>query len=141
MIKNKISFWKKLFFSPFFLFLGIIILVFYFFSIGKESYKNYQINKEVKNLKQEIESLEEKKIQTQKLIQYLKTESFQERQARLELGMKKPNEKVVILSNITKETENKNESINIDIEKDKQIEENNQKIINPIKWWKYFSDK
>ncbi len=138
MLKNKISFWKKLFFSPFFLFLGIIILIFYFFSIGKESYKNYQINKEVKNLQQEIKNLEEKKIQTKKLIQYLKTESFQEKQARLELGMKKPDEKVVILHNTSQETKNKDEFINTDIKTNGSVKENNQKIINPIKWWKYF---
>lgn len=135
MLKNKISFWKKLFFSPFFLFLGIIILIFYFFSIGKESYRHYKINKEVGSLKQEIKNLEEKKTQTKKLIQYLKTESFQERQVRLELGMKKPDEKVIILPNILEETENK---MDISFEKNKKIEEDNKKIINPIRWWKYF---
>lgn len=135
MLKNKISFWKKLFFSPFFLFLGIIILIFYFFSIGKESYRHYKINKEVGSLKQEIKNLEEKKTQTKELIQYLKTESFQERQVRLELGMKKPDEKVIILPNTSKETENK---MDIDFEKNKKIEEDNKKIINPVKWWKYF---
>ncbi|MFH1838042.1 MAG: septum formation initiator family protein [Candidatus Kuenenbacteria bacterium] len=138
MIKNKISFWKKIFFSPFFLFLGIIILVFYFFSIGKESYRHYRINKEIRNLKQEIKELEDKKTQTKKIIQYLKTESFQERQARLELGMKKPDEKVVILPNASNETKNKNEFMDINFKKNKEIEENNQKIINPIRWWKYF---
>jgi cell division protein FtsB len=139
MIKNKISFWEKLFFSRFFLFLGIIILGFYFFSISKESYKHYKISQEVKNLKQEIEKIEDKKMQTKKLIQYLKTESFQERQARLELGMKKPDEKVVILSNALKKIENKNNVMNINFENKKDVEENNQKIINPIRWWMYFS--
>ncbi|MBI4653170.1 septum formation initiator family protein [Candidatus Kuenenbacteria bacterium] len=139
MIKNKISFWKKLFFSPFFLFLGIVILGFYFFSISKESYKYYKVSQEVENLKQEIQNLEDKKIQTKKLIQYLKTESFQERQARLELGMKKPNEKVVILPNTSEATENKNDVMNINFENNKDAEENNQKIINPIRWWRYFA--
>jgi cell division protein FtsB len=139
MIKNKISFWKKLFFSRFFLFLGIIILGFYFFSISKESYKHYKISQEVENLKQEIKKIEDKKMQTKKLIQYLKTESFQERQARLELGMKKPDEKVVILSNALEKIENKNNVMNINFENKKDLEENNQKIINPIRWWMYFS--
>ncbi|PKL72691.1 hypothetical protein CVV26_00275 [Candidatus Kuenenbacteria bacterium HGW-Kuenenbacteria-1] len=136
MIKNKILFWKNLFFSPLFLFLGIIILTSYFFSVGKETYKHYKINKEIEGLKQEIKNLEEKKIQSKELIQYLKTESFQERQARLELGMKKQDEDVVILPTIIpKEIEEKNEFVNIDFERNKK---DDQKIINPIKWWKYF---
>lgn len=138
MTKNKISFWKKLFFSPLFLSLGIIILIFCFFPIGKESYKHYKISQEIGNLKQEIKDLEDKKTQTKKLIQYLKTESFQERQARLELSMKKPDEKVVILPNVSDEIKDINEFMDINFEKNKKIEEDNQKIINPIRWWKYF---
>jgi len=137
MIKNKISFWKKIFFSPFFIFLGIIILIFYSFSFFKESQQYYRTNKEIEKLKQEVKNFENKKNKTKEIIQYLKTESFQERQARLELGMKKPNEKVVILPNISKEIKNKNEIINIAFEN--KNEESNEKIINPIKWWEYFS--
>ncbi|MEK9129972.1 MAG: septum formation initiator family protein [Patescibacteria group bacterium] len=137
MIKNENLFWRKIYTSPFFFFLGIIILIFCFVSFGKESYRYYKINKEVSSLKQEIKKLEEKKIQTKELIEYLETESFQEKQARLELGMKKPNEQVVILTGASKKIENK--SIDINSENNKDTKENNSKIINPIKWWEYFS--
>ncbi|MFH0856652.1 MAG: septum formation initiator family protein [bacterium] len=63
-------------------------------SLAKEAYRNYKINKEIKDLRNKIEVLENENMELSSLVNYLKTDNFAEKEARLKLGLKKEGEKV-----------------------------------------------
>lgn len=77
--------------------------------------------------------LEEKKIKTLGYLNELESDSFAEREARLDFGLAKPGEKVVIIADETKK-----------IEKDDGAEKNKKTSARPsnfILWWNYFFGK
>lgn len=115
---------KKIFSSFIVLILGIIVLAFLLRTWGKVIMRNYEINKEISRLQTEIENLEKSNKELSQLIEYLQTESFKEREARLRLNLQKLGEKVIVISppevsEIVKKKEKEKET-------------------NFLKWWKYF---
>lgn len=75
-----------------------IVVVFYLIGIlSKSLWDNYQVNQEIKNLRQEVVALEEKNQRLKNLIVYYQTDSYKEKEARRKLLMKKPDEKVLAL--------------------------------------------
>ena len=92
---------------------------------GKEIRLRYEIKKEINTLQVQLEDLEDKTAKVDKLISYLKTDEYIEKQARIELNLSKPGERQVNLSNIGK-VDNKNLA-------------NNQEP-NIEKWFNYFFD-
>jgi len=113
--------------SKFFIFLLILILIGIIAAVGKESYRKYQIDKQVADLEQQIESLKEKNQTLSNLINYFVSEESLEKEARLKLNLVKEGEKLVIIS-----SDKKNEPEN--------RKSNNQKenLSNLERWWKYF---
>lgn len=117
-------------------FKGLIILVivfigFFMVSFVKESYRNYKINKEIKKLKSEISELNNENTQMASLIDYFKTNTFAEKEARVKLGLKKPGENVFV---IEKKDDQRSS--------DNQINQINEKDMpNYKKWWVYFFGK
>jgi cell division protein FtsB len=88
--------------------------------------KKRQIDREIAELQKEIGSLEKNNGDLKKIISYLDSEQFAEAQARLNFGLKKPGEEVVVVKsgNSAKIAENGLTG-----------EEN---LSNPAKWLKYF---
>ncbi len=129
------KFIRKMLGSKTFLFLIFIILIILTINLVQESYHKYQLKKEISGLKLEIERLEGSKEQLSNLMEYFKNDSYLEKEARVKLNLKKPGEKVVILSRDSvvddsvlekqEETEAESEDINI-------------KTANYWKWWEYF---
>ncbi|MFH1030040.1 MAG: septum formation initiator family protein [bacterium] len=79
-------------------FLAITVLACFFStSFIKETHRNYKINKEIINLKEDIELLHNENLELTKLINYLKTDNFVEKEARLKFGMKKDGEKAFVI--------------------------------------------
>ena len=64
------------------------------------------------------------------ILKYVTSDSFVEEKARIELNMKKPGEKVIVIKG-----ENTEESL----EKNNPVEK--PLLNNPIKWWYYFIHK
>ena len=126
--RKKQSFLVNLVFSKFFLFFCIIIFVVILFGIAKGTVKNYYIDSEIIELQEEIAHLERKNEDFKQLINYLKTDSFVEQEAKLKLGYKKPGEHLVVIQD-----QNKTSYFNQINEPDKAKE-----ISNPAKWWAYF---
>jgi cell division protein FtsB len=125
--------------SRVFIIIGICLLVFIGFSLGKETYRNYQIEKEIQALEEEISGLEKNNDNLTHLIEYFKTESYQEKEARQKLGLQKEGEKVVVITeeNIEPEefeTENTENSIQ---EFNQSGEIQKEEISNPRKWWNF----
>lgn len=103
--------------------IGVFVLLYMFFIVGKTSYQNYQINNKIKALKSDVESLEiENKNLTQD-IEYFKTDTYKEKVARQRLGLKKPDENVMVI-------------VPSEESEDNEVEE--EKLSNPEKWWKFF---
>ncbi len=142
-------------------FLGVAIIVLISFPIAKNVSQRHNINKEVKELENEIKLIEDKNAQLQKLIDYLSSEQYVEEQARLNFGLKKEGEETVVV-NIggdssapvgAERLENAEElsspsgkaksglakSIyNIPALEKSDKAEPRKKIGNPERWWKYF---
>ncbi|MBU4030783.1 septum formation initiator family protein [Patescibacteria group bacterium] len=125
---------KKVLGSKIFLFLAVLALIYLVINLGRESYRKHQLTKEVDNLKLEIERLEGSNQQLANLMDYFKEESFIEKEARLKLNLKKPGEKVVILSDYF------NTSSNLDALSNgsHNTETTEEESTNYWKWWEYF---
>jgi len=134
------NFIKKLLSSKVFFFFMVIALVALLLNFVRESYHKYQLSEEIGGLKTEIERLEGRRQQLAGLMEYFEQESYLEKEARQRLNLKKPGEKVVILS----------QKADVDIGNDQRVDnilsENtdssqnteNQETANYWKWWEYF---
>jgi len=109
--------------SNIFTFLLFILLVLSFIKVSKEVLLRYEINKEIKQLENQLSELEDKTSKMDQLISYLRTDEYIEKEARLKLNFSKPGEKQINLSPSK-------------FSQDDFIKNNNQ--ANPIKWFNYF---
>lgn len=131
---------SRLLSSRTFLIVNFIILAFLFFSFGREFASNYMIRQEIDELMAEKEALEAKNSELSSFMSSVQTETYIEQEARIKLGLSKPGEKVVILSN--SQTKNLTESeAGLDLNKvDNFSVPDLTTLANPLKWWYYFFD-
>ena len=121
---------NSLFSHPiFFTIIGFVFLLLISFPLVKNISKKYAVDNEIKELESEISQLESDNKDLQNFIDHLNSEEFVEEQARLNLGMKKRGEEVVILKDEEADLVSKNNSKE---QKDKV------ELSNPQKWWCYF---
>ena len=123
---------RKSYFPKIFLLICIVILVLFSLALGREFVKKRQIDKEIYSLEQEIERLEEDQSEFSELIDYLNTEDFLEKEARLKLGLQKPGETLVVISDDSFETDEGSKK-NLDFYEEYEVKQNNL-----TKWWNYF---
>ena len=129
MVQSDKNFFKKILSSRVFLFVVTLALIAVAVNLGRESYRKYQLTQEIDRLKIEIERLEGKNDQLANLMEYLKEEPYLEKEARLKLNLKKPGEKVIILSD--QEQKEQEEVVN-------DVPEATKEDGNHWKWWEYF---
>ncbi len=125
--ENKI---KRVISSRWFLVIALVIAIFFGFIFARAYYQDYKVRQQIDALKEEVKSLETKKIESMEILKYVTSDNFVEDKARTELNMKEPGENVIILDNVN--SKNKIEII---------AEEDNNNLNNPIKWWYYFIHK
>lgn len=141
------NFIKKVLHSRLFLVISSIFLILAGFGLFKIIVKRVGVNREIANLEQKIKDLEEHNLELTKLVDYFKSDDFEEREARLGLGMKKPDEKVVVLpqpeaistNNIVAGSwprEAETVPVELTLGQDKFQESKG----NVLKWWRYFFD-
>ena len=118
--------------SQIFLVVSLLVLCAVSFGLFKITYRKIQIKKEISAIEQKIQSLENSGLKLVHLLDYLNTNSYQEETARIELGYKKPDEKVIV---ITKESNHNQQNLKTELLQEKEAE---LKISNPKKWWRYF---
>jgi len=106
MLNREKSILLRFFTSQIFLTLVCLVIL---FVILRPMIVNLQqkkrINEEIQALKMEVEKAEAKNSDFQKMIDYLESEQFVEEQARLNLGLKREGEKVVVVQDETKQAE------------------------------------
>jgi len=124
---------NKIIFSPIALsIVGLVIIVAISIPLARNISKQYEINKEMKDLENEISNLESKNNKLNGLIEYLESEEFVDEKARLNLNYKKEGEEVVVI---------KEKELISDHNIDGLISgfrDNNEGASNPKKWWNYF---
>lgn len=112
---------------------GLLIIILISFPLAKNTSKRYNIAKEVRELEGEINELDLKNKDLRQLITYLESDQFVEEQARLNLGLKKQNEKVVVIKEsevaFSRETLPANRAARVP---------GYDNFSNPRKWWNYF---
>jgi cell division protein FtsL len=94
-------------------------------------YKNYQerkaIDQEIAEIQKEIAEYESSNQELRQMLDYLESEESLEAKARLNLGLKRPNEEVVVIK-----TETEEQRINNNINNKKE------ELSNPKTWFRYF---
>lgn len=75
--------------------LVLLVVVYIAFSVGRSVLKNYQMNRRIEALKEQIAILEREQDYLKTLIAYYRTNTFKELKAREELGFQKPGEFVL----------------------------------------------
>jgi len=118
----------RLLYSKYFIAFLIIIFILVLIALGKESYRYFKVNQEIKNLEKRISELESNNEELIKMEKYFQSEEFLEKEARLKLNLTKPGEKLIIVKGAEEEIE--------EIQQEEQ-----KKISNIEKWWKYFFSK
>ncbi|MBW6440425.1 septum formation initiator family protein [Patescibacteria group bacterium] len=111
-----------------FLIFSVVLVVFLSVGVGEEYYREYQIQKEISSLTNEIDYFEKNNYKLSQLMEYYQTKEYKELEARKRLNMQKEGESVVIISQYdTNSTESA-------VENENKIAE----MANYIKWWNYF---
>jgi len=64
---------------------------------SREGYRRYKVEKEISELKQQIENLQEENSSLYALLEHFQSEEFLEKEARLKLNLIKRGEKLVII--------------------------------------------
>lgn len=104
-----------------------LILIGVIIAVAKESYRKYQIEREIANIQKEIDFLKNKNESLSAFLDYLEHNSSLEKEARLKLNLLKEGEKLIIISSDKESTPEEQTYNNDTIEKS-----------NFIKWQNYF---
>jgi cell division protein FtsL len=126
---------KKIFNSKIFLIVLIVLTVLVGFSTARAFYQDYRVNQEIARLNSKVDDLEQKKLESMQILEYVSSKNFVEKKARSDLHMKKPGEKVAVVKEEEKKTEKKQDIVKLNKNND------DKKTSNPAKWWNYFVSK
>lgn len=124
----------------------LVLLVSYILlNTGIAVKENYETNQRIRQLKEDLANLESEIVFVKSKIAYYQSDSFREMEARRRLGLKKNDEKVVLVP------QNKNESFIEENQIKNMAEENKQKQSqstsfferasqNALSWWEWILD-
>lgn len=114
------------------------LVIYTFVMLGRSVWINYQLQKQITLINNQITQIDTKNKDFQNLIVYYNSESFREVQARSKLGLKKPGEVVVDVP------------VKKIIDYNSQLEKEKQEVTTPEKkvevsnyrlWWQYLTNK
>ena len=131
MTKKHPSFINKIIYNQKFLaFLGLVIVILISFPLARTVSQRYKIDQEIESLGLEISELENNNQDLSKLISYLESDQFVEEQARLNLGLKKKGEDVLVIKDPAElnKVSGVSDADNL----------NSKDLSNPQKWFNYF---
>lgn len=115
-----------------------LLFLFAFYSNIAKAISNYHLGQAENALSSQVsaERLHNKKLSL--LLTYYKSASYQDVQARAQLGMKKDGETTLIVQGVTQPTSSLSDQL------DTQIQDQSNKTAAPIsnftRWWQYFFD-
>jgi cell division protein FtsB len=116
--------------------IALVVIALISVPLAKNVSKQYKINKEINDLKNEIGALENNNSQLKNLIKYMESDQFVDEKARLNLNYKKEGEQVVV---IEKKEENKNiSSGGVQLAGSSGTNDASKLESNFVKWQRYF---
>lgn len=80
---------------------GVVAAIYIFVLLGQTVKRNYDLSKQIDTLSAQIAQLQDQKDELAFSIQYYKTDSFRQREARAKLGFQAPGESVISLPQST----------------------------------------
>src|SRR3989338_3527228 len=119
---------KRFFAYRLFLFIFIPAVVLMSMGMVRSFYIGYKIDQEILGLESEIKSLQKKRLESMEILKYVMSDSFVEAKARTELNLKRPGEKVLIVTNPERDRDDR-----ADVSVPSR-----QPLSNPVKLWYYF---
>ncbi|MDA3839587.1 MAG: septum formation initiator family protein [Patescibacteria group bacterium] len=136
--RKKKNLFSRLFFNQYWIAVFVLVLLFLIsIPLARNISKKYDIDSEVRALEDEIAGLQKKNIELEKFIDDYGSSDFVEEIARLNLGLKKEGEEVLVVKRGNIDNTNENSlGINKEIEFVGDVKENN-----PSKWLRYFFKK
>lgn len=122
------SFYRLVSSQRFLALIGLIFLALILFPLARTYSQKRLVEKEIADVKKEISEFESANEELKEMIAYLESGQSLEEQARLNLNLKKPGEKVIVIENLGQETSHS------------ELNKNTTKEGNFSKWWHYFFD-
>ena len=127
---------------------NLLVIIFLGMSLGREVVRSRSIEADIAALQAQADDLVTSNQEMLNLQTAMQTESFIEREARLKLGLKKPGETVVVITDdesdavIDEGSTDPTDPLGyvIDEETD-EASFSTQNLANPLKWWYYFFDR
>ena len=121
---------RKFFQSRLFLVVLLVVSILVALNFARAYYQDINIRNEIERLENEVGQLEQRKIESLAILEYVTSDAFVEEKARTELNLRKPGEHVAVIS--------QDESTMIQT----QVEpESVRHLANPTRWWHYFTHK
>jgi hypothetical protein len=110
-----------------------VILVLIGISLGKETYRKRQIRKEIEGLQSQIENMNQQNEDTEKMIGYLSSNEFTEKEAREKLNLQKNDEKMIVLRKDIFQPQDQESNVSSAVPSNPENNSPNWK-----KWWNQF---
>jgi cell division protein FtsB len=141
MTRQHLQNWKKIR-QPFFISLaGLLAITFIFTGLIQNIRHLLSAKQEINQIKAEIERLEKKNQDVEKIITYLDSKEFIEEEARLKFDLKKPNEQIIVVQQSKNNTSTDNLSINSVFDLPAPQKSKEPLSRNPSLWFNYFFAK
>lgn len=93
------SLFKIFYYSKWLLIICIVIIIFFSWSAVRDYYRQDDLRQDIIKLNQEIEDLAKQQIDLTDTLAYVQSSDFIEIEARTKLNLRKPGEKIIIVSN------------------------------------------
>lgn len=108
----------------------LIILLVVGVGLAKSWQRDNKVDQEISGLNSNIKNLEKDNLELKELVEYFNSDAYIEEKARIDLGLKKAEEKVVIVGN------QREQGLNNFDKNSSRV--NLEDLSNPEKWWLYF---
>ena len=119
---------RRFFASRLFLFVAFCVAALFALGYARAYYQHYKVEQQIAALKEDVNKLEYKKLQSLDVLKYVMSPNYVEEKARTELNMQKPGEHAIML----------NDNTDITVKNTGQKGASGQTMGNPLKWWYYF---
>lgn len=114
---------------------GVLTIIF-LIAIVRELLQGHQVRTQVRRLRDDVAAEQQRQLDLQNLLTYLQSPTFQERQARLELGLKKNGERVLVVPPATTDGSTATKTAPSSGSSHQEVSDTN-----PQRWWQYFLHK
>lgn len=118
--------------------LALIFIVFISIPVFRKMNQKNALDKEIRALEDQAAVIEQKNKELNNVIDYLHSDAFVEKEARVHLDMQKAGEKVVVIQDQSKAADNSDDVDTVFIVPGLEKEESISTINNRNKWWDYF---